>query len=117
MGRNAAARPDSDRPRWSTNKPNPMLAAAIRAALGLSETATEEDAVAAIKALTAAKEQAALNAERAPSLKLYVPRDDYNALEQCAVNAEQQFKQRDKDDQGSLRLAPRVSAANQVTRP
>lgn len=76
----------------------PMLAAAIRAALGLSETATEEDAVAAIKSLKEAKEQAALNAERAPSLSLYVPRDDYNALEQRALNAEQQLKQRDKDE-------------------
>ena len=76
----------------------PMLAAAIRAALGLPETATEEDAVAAINALTAAKEKAALNSEGVPSLNLYVPRLDYNALEQRALNAEQQLKQRDKDE-------------------
>ncbi|WP_395505957.1 phage protease [Ectopseudomonas hydrolytica] len=75
----------------------PMLAAAIRAALGLPETATEEEAVAAIKALKEAKETA-LNSEKAPSLQLYVPRGDYDALEQRAVNAEQQLKQRDKDE-------------------
>ena len=74
-----------------------MLAAAIRAALGLPETATEDEAVAAIKALKEAKETA-LNSEKAPSLQLYVPRDDYNALEQRAINAEQQLKQRAEDE-------------------
>lgn len=97
-----------------TNKPNllikalnaeqptteniPMLAAAILAALGLPETATEDDAVAAIKALKEAKETA-LNSEKAPSLDKYVPRGDFNAMEQRAVNAEQQLKQRDKAEQ------------------
>lgn len=76
---------------------HPMLAAAIRAALGLPETATEEEAVAAIKKLVEAKE-VALNSERAPSLEKYVPRGDYNALEQRAVNAEQKLAQREKDD-------------------
>lgn len=75
----------------------PMLAAAIRAALGLPETATEDEAVAAIKALKEAKETA-LNSEKAPSLQLYVPRGDYNALEQRARNAEQQLKQREEDE-------------------
>ncbi|MGK4342578.1 phage protease [Ectopseudomonas oleovorans] len=75
----------------------PMLAAAIRAALGLPETATEDEAVAAIKALKEAKETA-LNSEKAPSLQLYVPRGDYNALEQRALNAEQQLKQRAEDE-------------------
>lgn len=73
----------------------PMLAAAIRAALGLPENATEEQAVIAIQALKDAK-QAALNSERAPSLDLYVPRADYNSVLQRADNAEQQLKQRDK---------------------
>jgi phage I-like protein len=82
-----------------THQENPpmLLAAAIRAALGLPETATEEDGVAAIKALKEAKETA-LNSERAPSLDKYVPRGDYNALEQRAANAEQKLAQRDKDD-------------------
>lgn len=74
----------------------PMLAAAIRAALGLPENATEEQAVAAIQALKDAK-QAALNSEKAPSLDKYVPRADYANLEQRALNAEQQLAQRDKD--------------------
>lgn len=97
-----------------TNKPNllikalnaeqptteniPMLAAAIRAALGLPETATEDDAVAAIKALKEAKETA-LNSEKTPSLAKYVPRGDFDAMEQRAANAEQQLKQRDKAEQ------------------
>lgn len=74
----------------------PMLTAAIRAALGLPENATEEQAVAAINALKEA-EQTALNSEKTPSLQLYVPRGDYNALEQRAQNAEQALAQRDKD--------------------
>ncbi|MFI8744489.1 phage protease [Pseudomonas sp. NPDC077186] len=80
-----------------TTENHPMLAAAIRAALGLSETATEDDAVAAIKALKEAKETA-LNSEKAPSLEKYVPRGDYNALEQRAANAEQKLADRDKAD-------------------
>lgn len=75
----------------------PMLAAAIRAALGLPENATEEQAVAAIQALKDAKETA-LNSEKPPSLQLFVPRGDYNALEQRAQNAEQALAQRDKTD-------------------
>lgn len=81
-----------------TNPPekHPMeLAEAIRAALGLPENATEQDAVAAINALKEAKE-VALNSERPPSLKLFVPRDDYDALERRALNAEQQLQDRDK---------------------
>ncbi len=80
-----------------TTENHPMLAAAIRAALGLPETATEDEAVAAIKALKEAKETA-LNSEKAPSLQLYVPRGDYNALEQRAANAEQKLADRDKAD-------------------
>lgn len=73
-----------------------LLPEAIRAALGLPENATEADALAAITSLKADKETA-LNSERAPSLNLYVPREDYNALEKRANNAEQQLVQRDKD--------------------
>ncbi|WP_374980229.1 phage protease [Pseudomonas solani] len=71
------------------------LAEAIRAALGLPENATEQDAVAAINALKEAKETA-LNSERPPSLKLFVPRADYDVLERRAINAEQQLQDRDK---------------------
>lgn len=75
---------------------NPMLAAAIRAALGLPENATEEQAVAAIQALKDAKETA-LNSEKTPSLALYVPRADYSNLEKRALNAEEALAQRDKN--------------------
>lgn len=81
-----------------TNPPekHPMeLAEAIRAALGLPATATEQDAVAAINALKEAKE-VALNSEQPPSLDRYVPRADYNGLLQRAQNAEQQLQDRDK---------------------
>lgn len=82
----------------TTPENHPMeLAEAIRAALGLPENATEQDAVAAINALKEAKE-VALNSERLPSLQRFVPRDDYDALERRAVNAEQQLKDRDKKE-------------------
>lgn len=90
----------------------PMLAAAIRAALGLPENATEEQAVAAIQALTDAKETA-LNSEKNPSLQLFVPRGDYNALEQRAQNAEQALAQRDKD-QLATAINSEITAALQA---
>lgn len=76
---------------------NAMDLAAILAALGLPESATVQDAVAAINQLKSDKatQQAAANAERAPSLDKYVPRADYDALEQRALNAEQQLRQRE----------------------
>lgn len=77
---------------------HPMLEEAIRAALGLPETATVEEAVAAINAMKEAKDKA-LNSERAPSLEKYVPRGDYNALEQRAANAEQQLNDLRKANQ------------------
>lgn len=87
---------NAEQPTSTENTPM-LLAAAIRAALGLPETATEEDAVAAIKALKEAKETA-LNSEQAPPLAKYVPRGDFDAMEQRASNAEQKLKQRDKDE-------------------
>lgn len=80
----------------TTPENHPMeLAEAIRAALGLPENATEQDAVAAINALKEAQ-AVALNSERLPSLQRFVPRDDYDALERRALNAEQQLQDRDK---------------------
>lgn len=87
---------NAELPITPTLENTPMLAAAIRAALGLPENATEEQAVAAIQALKDA-EKTALNSEKTPSLALYVPRADYASLERRALNAEQQLKQRDKD--------------------
>ncbi|MGK4383418.1 phage protease [Ectopseudomonas oleovorans] len=91
----------------------PMLAAAIRAALG-AQTATEDRPTAAIKTLKEAKETA-LNSEKAPSLQLYVPRGDYNALEQRALNAEQQLKQRAED--GQAEKPPSTPRSTRPSRP
>lgn len=84
-----------------TNKPNFLLTAlnqetmentpvklspALLAALGLPETATEEQAIAATTQLKATAQAA--NAEK-PNLAQFVPRADYDALGVRAVNAEQ----------------------------
>lgn len=77
-----------------------MALAAILAALGLPETATEEEAVAAINKLLEDKKvalQTAANSEKVPSLSLYVPRQDYDALQKRALNAEQKLEQHGKD--------------------
>lgn len=74
------------------------LLAALRAALGLGETATAEEALAAIEAAktqsqaTQAELKEAQN-RQLPSLESYVPRGDYNALLTRATNAEQQLAQ------------------------
>lgn len=82
----------------TTPEKHPMpLAEAIRAALGLPENATEQDAVAAINALKEARELA-LNSERSPSLDKYVPRADYDGLMKRAENAEQQLQAHKKSE-------------------
>lgn len=73
----------------------PMALAAILAALGLPENATEQQAVAAVSTIKTDL-QVAQNSERSPSLDKYVPRADYDATVQRAQNAEQQLKQRDQ---------------------
>lgn len=85
-----------------TNKPNFLLTAlnqetpentpvklspALLTALGLPETATEEQAIAATTQLKATVQ--ASNTEQRPNLEQFVPRADYNALESRATNAEQ----------------------------
>lgn len=79
---------------------NAMDLAAILAALGLPDTATAEDAVAAINKLSQDKKdlQTAANSERVPSLDKYVPRQDFAAMERRALNAEQLLAQQKKDD-------------------
>lgn len=74
----------------------PMALAAILAALGLPENATEQQAVAAVSSLKTDL-QVAQNSERTPSLDKYVPRADYDGAVQRAQNAEQQLKQRDQE--------------------
>lgn len=93
-----------------TNKPNFLLTAlnqetlenspvklspALLAALGLPETATEEQAIAATTQLKTTTQ--AMNAER-PNLEQFVPRADYNALESRAINAEQALATQKKAD-------------------
>lgn len=93
-----------------TNKPNFLLTAlnqettenmpvklslAILAALGLPETATEEQALAATMQLKATAQAA--NTEK-PNLTQFVPRADYDALGLRATNAEQALATQKKAD-------------------
>jgi len=85
-----------------TNKPNLELAALnseqhlteedmnknILAKLGLDETATEQQVLTAIATLQSDL-ASARNAEQTPSLAKFVPRSDYDQMEQRAMNAEQ----------------------------
>ena len=59
----------------------------VKQAAGLPETATEAEAVAKITALSSDL-QAALNREKTPDLVKFVPRAEYDALSQRAMNAE-----------------------------
>lgn len=93
-----------------------MALAAILAALGLPETATEEEAVAAINKLLEDKKvalQTAANSEKVPSLSLYVPRQDYDNLERRAINAEQKLAQHGKD-QLSLAINAEIEGALKI---
>lgn len=89
------------------------LALAIALALGLNhETASEDDAVAAIKKLQAERETA-LNAQKVPDLNLYVPRADYDLQLQKASNAQQQLdqvNQRQKDAEITAEVDAAVKA-------
>ena len=93
-----------------TNKPNFLLTAlnqettentpvklspAVLAALGLPETATEEQAIAAAAQLKATAQ--ATNTEK-PNLTQFVPRADYDALGVRATNAEQALASQKKAD-------------------
>ena len=93
-----------------TNKPNFLLTAlnqettenmpvkfspAVLAALGLPETATEEQAIAAAAQLKATAQ--ATNTEK-PNLTQFVPRADYDALGVRATNAEQALATQKKAD-------------------
>lgn len=78
-------------PEDPTPEVSDMALAAILAALGLPETATEQQAVASINEI-----RVAANSERAPSLDKYVPRADFDGAVQRANNAEQQLKDREK---------------------
>lgn len=93
-----------------TNKPNFLLTAlnhetletppvkispALLALLGLAETATEDQAIAAATQLKATAQ--ASNSEQ-PNLAQFVPRPDYDALMQRATNAEQALATLKKDE-------------------
>jgi len=61
-------------------------------ALGLPETATEEEAIAMAKSLNAAKNATAPQTDKTPvDLTAYAPRADLNAMEVRAVTAEKQL--------------------------
>ena len=64
---------------------------ALCAALGLPETATEAEALAAVKALNAAKPAQAQTDTSRADLAVYAPRADLNAMEARAVAAEKQL--------------------------
>jgi len=64
----------------------------LLAALGLPETATEADAIAAVTSLNAAKTAAAPQTDKtAVDLAAYAPRADLNAMEERALAAEKQL--------------------------
>jgi len=74
-----------------------VLTAAITGALCLPADATDDTVAQAINSLKKDKDDAtALNAEKVPSLDRYVPRADYNKLEERAINAENALKDHDK---------------------
>lgn len=92
-----------------TNSPNLPIAAlnrrqspsepfamneALLAALGLSKTATEAEAIQAVNKLKGDLATANNRAET-PSLEKFVPRADYAGMEQRAVKAENSLKERD----------------------
>jgi phage I-like protein len=65
---------------------------ALLAALGLSETATEAEALAAVKSLNAAKTATIPQTDKTTvDLAAYAPRADLNAMEERAVAAEKQI--------------------------
>ncbi|MCL2267341.1 MAG: phage protease [Treponema sp.] len=74
------------------NKKEVPMSKELLALLGLTETATEADVIAAVKTLNAAKETTALQAEKPKvDLAAYAPRADLNAMETRAVAAEKQL--------------------------
>lgn len=80
--------PNLDVPALNRQEENPMkLPQIIAAALGLAETATEEQAVTAINSLKSEKE-VALNRAAQPDLTLYVPKDTHQIALNRAESAE-----------------------------
>jgi len=77
-----------------------LLTAAIVAALGLKEDATDDAVATALNALKKDKDDTAtaLNTQQTPSLDRFVPRGDYDSAVTRATNAENALKTRDKAD-------------------
>jgi len=76
----------------NTNTTEVSMNKALLAALGLPETATEAEALAAVKSLNAAKTAVASQTDKtAVDLTAYAPRADLNAMEARAVAAEKQL--------------------------
>jgi phage I-like protein len=72
------------------NRESPMFKDLLKK-LGLAETATEADAIAALDTL-----QTSLNAARTPDLNLYVPRADYELALNRATTAETKLTERER---------------------
>ncbi|WP_411832319.1 phage protease [Pseudoxanthomonas mexicana] len=80
-------------------KRSTLLAAAIVGALGLTEDVSDDDLATAINALKKDKDTAtALNAANQPNLERFVPRGDYDAMKDRAINAEQALVTRNQAD-------------------
>lgn len=90
------------------NHPVP-LPAFIITALALNSESTEADAIAAINQLKTERDTA-LNSQQTPSLEQYVPRAEFDAQKQVALNAEQAL-QTFKDDQFKAKAQAAVDAA------
>jgi phage I-like protein len=74
------------------NEESNFMNKALLAALGLPETATEAEALAAVTALNASKPKTDAQTDRTPvDLAVYAPRADLNAMEERAAKAEKQL--------------------------
>ena len=104
---NSAQTPDLG-PEKNNKEENPMDLKVLCATLGISETATEAEALAAIKALNAAKAEKPQPQTDTSKVDLaaYAPRADLNAMEARALAAEKQVA-----DLNSARLKKEAEAA------
>lgn len=77
------------------NPPERLTMNALLLALGLPVTATEAEGLTALNALKATH-QTALNAAQTPDLNKFVPRSEFDAVQNRALNAEKKIEESDK---------------------
>lgn len=92
-----------------SENPTVKISPALLALLGLPETATEEEALAAATQLKTAQ---AANSER-QNIERFVPRADYDAVVQRATNAEQQL-QTHKQEQHAQAVDAAIQEASEA---